>query len=70
MEKTEKVEAYYETEHRFKEEIIALRALALQTSCEEDYKWNFPVYTVNGKMYSVFVDSKITLGFGSLMDPF
>ncbi len=49
MEKTEKVEAYYETEHRFKEEIIALRALALQTSCEEDYKWNFPVYTVNGK---------------------
>ncbi|MGW9686950.1 YdeI/OmpD-associated family protein [Flagellimonas sp. 2504JD1-5] len=49
MEKAEKLEAYYQTEHRFKAEINALRKLALQTDCEEAYKWNFPVYTVNGK---------------------
>ncbi|WP_190809370.1 YdeI family protein [Flagellimonas sp. S3867] len=49
MEKVEKTEAYYQTEHRFKEEIIVLRKLALQTDCVEDYKWNIPVYTINGK---------------------
>lgn len=49
MEKAEKIEAYYEKEHPFKEGIAELRALAIKTASVEEYKWNFPVYTVNGK---------------------
>lgn len=49
MEKAAKIEAYYQTEHKFKEEINALRKLALLTDCVEAYKWNIPVYTVDNK---------------------
>ncbi|MEM7484655.1 MAG: YdeI/OmpD-associated family protein [Bacteroidota bacterium] len=49
MEKTDKLDAYYSKEHQFKNGIALLRKLALQTKCKEDYKWNIPIYTVNGK---------------------
>ncbi|PRX54074.1 YdeI/OmpD-associated family protein [Flagellimonas meridianipacifica] len=49
MTASEKVEAYYEKEHPFKEGIAILRNLAKQTQAEESYKWNFPVYTVSNK---------------------
>lgn len=49
MEKSEKLDIYYQQEHHFREGICALRELALQTKSVEDYKWNIPVYTVNGK---------------------
>ncbi|WP_420602440.1 YdeI/OmpD-associated family protein [Flagellimonas sp.] len=49
MEKLEKLDAYYQKEHPFREGIGVLRTLALQTDCMEEYKWNFPVYTINGK---------------------
>ncbi|WP_420319943.1 YdeI/OmpD-associated family protein [Flagellimonas sp.] len=62
MEKAEKLEAYYQTEHRYKKEINALRKLALQTESLEAYKWNFPVYTVNGK--NVFGISRFKSHFG------
>ncbi|RIV69894.1 YdeI/OmpD-associated family protein [Flagellimonas aequoris] len=62
MEKSEKLEAFYEKEHPFKNGIALLRELALQTDCEEDFKWSFPVYTVNGK--NVFGVSKFKGYFG------
>lgn len=62
MEKGEKIEAYYEKEHPFKDGISELRALALKTDAAEDYKWNFPVYTVNGK--NVFGICKFKNHFG------
>lgn len=49
MEKKEKLEAYYLTDHPHREGIQLLRKIALQTDCLEDFKWNFPVYTVKGK---------------------
>lgn len=49
MEKEEKIEAYYEKDHPFRDGIVELRTLALKTEAVEDYKWSFPVYTVNGK---------------------
>lgn len=49
MDKSEKIEAYFGEEHRFKKEIGILRRLALETNLDETYKWNFPTYTLNGK---------------------
>ena len=49
MEREKSLEAYYEREHPFKEGISLLRSLAQQTESIETFKWNFPVYTVNGK---------------------
>ncbi len=49
MEKLEKLNVYYQKEHHFRAGIQILRKIALQTDCVEDYKWNIPVYTVNGK---------------------
>lgn len=49
MEKSEKLDIYYQKEHHFREGICVLRELALQTKSVEGYKWNIPVYTVNGK---------------------
>ncbi len=49
MDVSEKVEAYYETEHLFKEGIAQLRSLALKTGLEETFKWMFPTYTLKGK---------------------
>lgn len=62
MERSEKLEAFYEKEHPFKDGIALLRELALQTDSEEDFKWSFPVYTVNGK--NVFGISKFKGYFG------
>ncbi|MCL6265245.1 YdeI/OmpD-associated family protein [Flagellimonas myxillae] len=49
MERVKSLEAYYEKEHPFKEGIALLRNLAQETDSIETLKWNFPVYTVNGK---------------------
>ena len=49
MTSSEKIEAYYEKDHPFKEGIAILRNLAKQTEAEESYKWNFPVYTIANK---------------------
>lgn len=62
MEKAEKLEGYYQTEHHFKAEINALRKLAQQTEAIEAYKWNFPVYTINNK--NVFGICKFKSHFG------
>ena len=49
MDKSEKVEAYYAEEHRFKKGIATLRDLVLETGLEETFKWMFPTYTFKNK---------------------
>ncbi len=49
MEKSEKLDIYFQEEHHFRQGICILRELASQTKSVEDYKWNIPVYTVKGK---------------------
>ncbi len=49
MDKSEKIEAFYNKEHHFKDAIVLLRSLAKQTELEETLKWGAPVYTINNK---------------------
>ncbi len=49
MDKSEKVGAYYEQDHVFKEAISILRDIVLKTSLEETFKWMYPTYTLKGK---------------------
>ncbi|MBQ4914377.1 YdeI/OmpD-associated family protein [Maribacter sp. MMG018] len=49
MEKSEKIEAYYNEEHRYKKAISLLRDRVLKTDLEETFKWSFPTYTLNNK---------------------
>lgn len=49
MEKSEKVRAYYESEHAFKDAIGILRQVVKKTKLVETYKWNFPTYTLEHK---------------------
>ncbi|MER3317703.1 MAG: YdeI/OmpD-associated family protein [Allomuricauda sp.] len=62
MEKSEKLEAYYEKEHPFMEGISRLREIALKTEAKEDFKWSIPVYTLNNK--NVFGICKFKSHFG------
>ncbi|HEA31344.1 MAG TPA: hypothetical protein ENH91_15350 [Leeuwenhoekiella sp.] len=49
MEKTTKTEAFFDQESPFKGALNRLRAIINATVLEEDFKWNTPVYTMNGK---------------------
>lgn len=49
MNVASKVEAYFEEEHRFREGVQILRDLAVTTKAEETFKWQSPVYALNGK---------------------
>lgn len=49
MSNPSKIEAYFETEHSFKDAILTLRSIINRTALEETFKWNAPVYTINGK---------------------
>lgn len=49
MDKAEKLEAYYNKDSRFKQGLKKIRLLLNDTELEEDWKWSFPCYTVNGK---------------------
>ncbi|NND79767.1 MAG: hypothetical protein HKN53_07705 [Maribacter sp.] len=62
MGNLEKLEAYFEEAHHFKEGILALRHLALKTSVTETVKWGSPVYTVDGK--NVFWIARFKNHFG------
>lgn len=62
MEKSEKLEAYYEKVHPFMEGISRLREIALKTEAKEDFKWSIPVYTLNNK--NVFGICKFKSHFG------
>lgn len=62
MDKLEKLEAYFEKEHHYKEGIIMLRHLALKTQVSETLKWGSPVYTSDGK--NVFWIARFKNHFG------
>jgi len=62
MESSEKIEAYYEQDHHFKEGINILRDLALKANVEETFKWQAPVYGINGK--NVFWIARFKNHFG------
>ena len=49
MEKNKTADAYYATEHQYKEAIAHLRTLAKTTEAIETCKWGMPVYTINNK---------------------
>ena len=62
MNISEKLEAYFEKEHPFKEGVLVLRALAAKTPAEETFKWSAPVYALNGK--NVFWIARFKTHFG------
>ncbi|NVN18897.1 hypothetical protein GUA46_11135 [Muricauda sp. HICW] len=62
MNKIEKLESFYESEHPFKGGIALLREIALKTEAVEDFKWSIPVYTLDGK--NVFGIGKFKSYFG------
>lgn len=62
MNLSEKLEAYFEKEHPYKEGILVLRTLAAKTKAEEAFKWSAPVYTLNGK--NVFWIARFKNHFG------
>ncbi|RXG28947.1 YdeI/OmpD-associated family protein [Leeuwenhoekiella palythoae] len=49
MSNPSKIEAYFETEHPFKDAILTLRTIVKQTELVETFKWSAPVYTIDGK---------------------
>ena len=62
MDKIEKLESFYESEHPYKGGIALLREIALKTEAVEDFKWSIPVYTLDGK--NVFGIGKFKSYFG------
>lgn len=49
MNESSKIKAYFEQEHEFKDALLKLRAIFQETELTESFKWNSPVYTLNGK---------------------
>jgi uncharacterized protein YdeI (YjbR/CyaY-like superfamily) len=49
MEKADKLTEYFTTESLFSKGLLRLREILNNSVLEEDYKWNFPTYTLNGK---------------------
>lgn len=49
MDKAEKLEAYFRRNLQWEEELFYLRSLLNKSELTEDYKWNFPTYTLNNK---------------------
>jgi len=62
LDYSEKVEAYYEEEHHFKKGVKILRDLALKANAQEFFKWQAPVYGVDGK--NVFWIARFKNHFG------
>ncbi|MRI02006.1 hypothetical protein GH721_15790 [Kriegella sp. EG-1] len=62
MDYSEKIEAYYNQEHPFKKGIQILRELALKANAEEFFKWQAPVYGIDGK--NVFWIARFKNHFG------
>ncbi|WGK64283.1 YdeI/OmpD-associated family protein [Croceiramulus getboli] len=49
MDKSEKLERFFENDSPWKQELQRLREIVRSTELEEDWKWSFPVYTWKGK---------------------
>ncbi len=61
MERYKSVKDFIEKQERWKDEVVELRNIICETEMFEAFKWNFPVYTVNGKN---------VVGIGSFKDYF
>ncbi len=57
-----KVDTYFRKDTPFREGLGRLRELALKSGLQEDYKWNSPVYTLDGK--NVFGINAFSSHFG------
>ncbi|MEP2278462.1 DUF1801 domain-containing protein [Maribacter sp.] len=62
MEKQEKLDAFYNEAHQFKNGVAILRTLALDCGMTEIYKWSFPTYLINNK--NVIAINKFKNHFG------
>ena len=49
MDRFKTVDAFVEAQGKWKEAIVKLRELALESGMEETVKWGGPCYTINGK---------------------
>lgn len=49
MENTTKLASYFNTETRFREALNRLRGILHSTELKEEFKWEMPVYTLNGE---------------------
>lgn len=62
MDKQQKLEAFYTAESPWKEAVNSLRTTILKTELEEDWKWNFPTYTLKGKNVVAVASHKTHFG--------
>ena len=49
MDKAAKIDTYFSRESPFSKGLLRLRKILNNSVLEEDYKWNFPTYTLDGK---------------------
>ncbi len=49
MSKEEKLDSFFGSSSPYQEAMATLRNILLKTELEETYKWQFPVYTIDGK---------------------
>lgn len=61
MKRFKTIDEFIEKQERWKDEVVELRKIINETEMSEAFKWNFPVYTVNGKN---------VVGIGSFKDYF
>lgn len=68
----DRIESFFANQHQWRDEILALRAIALASGLVEEWKWQSPVYTHQGANVAIiwgFAD-RATIGFfkGVLLD--
>ena len=49
MDKSEKIEAYFDTQDKWKEGLSKLRKAVVENGFKEDLKWGMPTYTIDNK---------------------
>lgn len=49
MNRFKTVDSFVDAQNQWKEAIVKLREIALESGMEETVKWGAPVYTANGK---------------------
>lgn len=52
MGNTTKLASYFNAETRFREALNRLREILHSTELQEEFKWEMPVYTLNGENLS------------------
>jgi uncharacterized protein YdeI (YjbR/CyaY-like superfamily) len=62
MDKQQKLEAFYSADSPWKQGVNRLRKMILKTELSEDWKWNFPTYTLKGKNVVAVASHKTHFG--------